>query len=117
MDTDAISSSLQFITVTPIETLAGDDESTNISPQLVERLKDAGYRSLQSIVVLGAQKISNDIHISLESSQRICGFVRHKLRNSARTIEDSSSNSLSHRHPQFALKQDPSSGSLPWWRD
>lgn len=94
MDTDEVSASQEFIIVNPIETLAGDDESTSVSPQLINRLRDAGYHSLRSIVVLGAQQISNDIQISLESSQRICSLASTKLRNSARTIEDSSSNCL-----------------------
>ena len=85
MDKDEVSSSQEFITVNPIETLEGDDDSTSISLQLVKRLKDARYHSLESVVVLGAQQISNDIRVGLDSSQRICGLASMKLIDSART--------------------------------
>lgn len=104
MVTDGVpSSSNEFIIVIPIETLAGDDESTNISPQLVKKLRDAGYHSLQSIVVLGAQQISNDIPIGLESSQRICSLASTKL-NSARKIGHLPSNCLRQFPPIFHIK-------------
>lgn len=72
-------SSQNDITLNSIETLEGDDESS-ISPQLINRLRDAGYRSLQGIVVMGAQHISYDTRISLENSQRICSLASTKLR-------------------------------------
>ena len=55
---------------------------------MIDRLRDAGYRSLQSVVVLGAQQISQDIHIGMESSERICSLASTKLRDSARKIKD-----------------------------
>lgn len=67
MDNNEVLSTQKFNPVNSVETLAGD-ESTNISSQLIKRLRDAGYHSLQSVVVLGAQQISDDTQIGLENS-------------------------------------------------
>lgn len=92
MDEEELFSSQKDIALNSIsiETPVGNDESTSVSPQLINRLRDCGYHSLESIIVLGAQKIESDIHIPLESSQRICYMASTKLRNSARKIERSS---------------------------
>ncbi|MGB8084803.1 MAG: hypothetical protein WCF07_00765 [Nitrososphaeraceae archaeon] len=46
MDRDEKSSFPKFITVNPIEIPDGDNESTSVSPQLINRLRNAGYHSL-----------------------------------------------------------------------
>lgn len=104
MDTGEVTSNQKFRTVDPIETLEGDDGSTSVSPQLITRLRDAGYRSLQSIIVLGAQQISHDIHIESESSQRICGLASMKLRDFARKIEGSHDDYSSQSPPMNHIK-------------
>ena len=87
MDIEEVTSHQKFRTVDPIEILEGDDESTSVSRQLITRLRDAGYHSLQSILVMGAQQISHDTHIELGNSQRICGLASIKLRDSVRKKE------------------------------
>jgi len=69
-----------FIPINSIESLAGHYDSLEVTSQLIDRLRDAGYRTLQRIVVLGAQKVSDDIRVSMKDAQRICSLANTKIR-------------------------------------
>jgi DNA repair protein RadA len=73
-------SSQKFIPINSIESLTGYYDSIEVTPQVIDQLRDAGYRTLQRIVVSGEQKVSDDIRVSIEDAQRICCLAGTKIR-------------------------------------
>jgi hypothetical protein len=57
MEQTKIISHKNLLHFNPIEILEGEDKSTSVSTLLSKKLKDAGYHSLETIVVMGAQLI------------------------------------------------------------